>query len=229
MFLIASISYAMSIFIDVFAYHLKLNIHDKNNVRYLFSLINIFQFSARGFVLIFVPIMAYYTETVKNKEMVWEIILLSHLFVVIFLLPLFSNKFSFSFSIKIINILNFIFGKSKKINFSKIELDEDSLVNNKLKSNNLYFIIYAYISGFMFSFSATFLYFFSFSYPQKALTLSSYSQILNMFGVLLLVLLIDPRVMSSIDKGKGLQEIKLLTTCRIFVHISLIILLLLIK
>jgi hypothetical protein len=173
--------------------------------------------------------MAYYTETVKDKEMVWEIILLSHFFVIIFLLPLFSNKFSFLFSIKIVRSLNFIFGKSKKIELSKIEQSEDSLINNKLKFNNFYFVVFAYISGFMFSFSATFLYFFSFSYPQKALTLSSYSQILNMFGVLLLVLLIDPRVMSSIDKGKGLQEIKLLTTCRIFVHISLIILLLLIK
>ena len=69
----------------------------------------------------------------------------------------------------------------------------------------------------------------SFSYPQKALTLTSYSQILNMIGVLLLVLLIDPRIMSSIDKGEGSEEIKLLTTSRILVHITLVIILLLIK
>jgi hypothetical protein len=171
--------------------------------------------------------MAYYTETVKDKKMVWEIILLSHSFVIIFLLPLFSNKFSFSFSTKIIKVLNIIFGKSKKLNFSKIDQSEHGEIgiNSKSNFNNFYFVVSTFISGFMFSFSITFLYYLSFSYPQKALTLSSYSQILNMFGVLLQVLLIDPRVMSSIDKGKGSEEIKLLTTSRIFVHLSLIILL----
>lgn len=231
MFIIASISYAISIFIDVFAYHLKINIHDNNNVRYLFSLINIFQFSARAFVLIFVPIMAYYTETVKDKEMVWEITLLCHLFVVLFLLPLYSNKFSYVLSVKIIKILNIVFGKSKKLSFDKIE-QLDSEVNGiayKSKYSNLYFIVFTYIAGFMFSFSITFLYYLSFSFPQKALTLTSYSQILNMIGVLLLVLLIDPRIMSFIDKGKGYNEIKLLTTSRILVHLTLILLLFIIK
>jgi hypothetical protein len=231
MFIIASISYAISIFIDVFAYHLKLNIHDNNNVRYLFSLINIFQFSARAFVLIFIPIMAYYTETVKDKHIVWEITLLSHLFVVIILLPLYSNKFSHGFSLNIIKILNIIFGKSKKISFEKFEQIKPSETNtiNKSKFNKFYFVSFTFISGFMFSYSITFLYYLSFSYPQKALTLTSYSQILNMIGVLLLVLLIDPRIMSSIDKGEGSEEIKLLTTSRILVHITLVIILFLIK
>ena len=227
MFLIASFAYGMSIFIDVFTYHLKFNIHDNKNVRYLFSLINIFQFSARGFVLIFIPIMAYYTETIKNKDIVWEITLFSHFFVVLLLLPLYSNKFSYFFSKKIIQILNVIFGKSKEINYVKIDEITDKIndVDGDGGLNKYLFFSFSYISGFFFSFSITFLYFLSFSYPQKALTLTSYSQILNMFGVLLLVLLIDPKIMSSIDKGKGHQEIKLLTTSRILVHLSLILLL----
>jgi hypothetical protein len=231
MFIIAAISYAISIFIDVFSYHLKLNIHDNNNVRYLFSLINIFQFSARAFVLIYIPIMAYYTETVKDKNIVWEITLLSHLFVVVILLSLYSNKFSQALSINIIKILNIIFGKSKKISLKKLEEIKPRETNIIIKSkfNRFYFASFTFISGFMFSYSITFLYYLSFSYPQKALTLTSYSQILNMIGVLLLVLLIDPRIMSSIDKGEGSEEIKLLTTSRILVHITLLIILVLIK
>lgn len=227
MFLIASFAYAMSIFIDVFTYHLKFNIHDNKNVRYLFSLINIFQFSARAFVLIFVPIMAYYTETIKNKEIIWEITLLSHVFVVLLLLPLYSNKFSYFLSKKIIQILNVIFGKSKQINYVRIDdlVSDNNINGGKAGLNKYLFFSFTYMSGFLFSFSITFLYYLSFSYPQKALTLTSYSQILNMFGVLLLVLLIDPKIMSAIDKGEGHHEIKLLTTSRIFVHLSLILLL----
>jgi hypothetical protein len=228
MYILASISYAISIFIDVFSYHIKINIHDNKNVRYLFSLINIFQYSARAFVLIYVPIMAFYTETIKDKNIVWNVTLLSHCFVIIILIPLFSTKFSKLFSYKIIKILNYVFGKSVEINILERKAQKNINVK-KFKIEKLYFFIFTYISGFMFSFSVTFLYFLSFSYPQKALTLASYSQILNMFGVLMLVLLIDPKLMKIIDKGEGFDEIKLLTTSRIIVHFSLIILLFLIK
>jgi len=175
--------------------------------------------------------MAYYTETVKDKNIVWEITLLSHLFVVVILLSLYSNKFSQALSINIIKILNVIFGESRKMSLEKLDQIKPTEANtiNKSKFNKLFFVSFTFISGFMFSYSVTFLYYLSFSYPQKALTLTSYSQILNMIGVLLLVLLIDPRIMSSIDKGEGLEEIKLLTTSRILVHITLLIILLLIK
>jgi hypothetical protein len=50
-----------------------------------------------------------------------------------------------------------------------------------------------------------------------------------MVGSLLLILFIDPKIMSSIDNGEGQKEINILTRNRIYVHISLIILLFLIK
>lgn len=175
--------------------------------------------------------MAYYTETVKDKQVVWEITLLSHFFVIILLLPLYSEKFSRALSKKIIIIFNNVFGKSINMNFDDFaEMELNSIiVDENLKIDKAIILGLTYVSGFMFSFSITFLYYLSFSYPQKALTLTSISQILNMVGVLLLVLLIDPRIMSRIDEGKGHQEIILLTTSRVFVHITLIIILLLIK
>jgi hypothetical protein len=229
MYLIASISYAISIFIDVFSYHIKYNIHDLKNIRYLFSLINIFQFSARAFVLIFVPIMAYYTETLRNMNMVWEITFLSHLLVVLILLPLFSKKISYNCSRYIIEILNLLFGKSKNISFNYVKESNPNIGTVKHSYQKTYFFLLTFISGFLFSISITFLYYLSFFYPTKALTITSYSQILNMFGVLILVLLVDPKIMSSIDNGMGHEEIKLLTFSRVIVHISLMFILYIIK
>lgn len=231
MFLVASLCYAMSIFIDVFTYHLKCNIHDNKNLRYLFSLINIFQFSARAFVLVFIPIMAYYTETIKDIDVIWNITLLAHIFVILFLIPLYSKKFSVFLSHKIIFVLNYFLGKTKEITLIHLEDQPLEILETKKQKrlSGVYFFIVAYFSGFLFSFSITFLYYLSFFYPQKALTLTSYSQILNMVGTVLLLLLIDPKMMSSIDSGRGHAELKILTSSRILVHISLIILLFILK
>jgi hypothetical protein len=226
MFVIASITYAISIFIDIFTYHLKFHIHDRKNLRYIFSLINIFQYSARAFVLIYAPIMAYYTETVKDMTLVWQTTLMCHFFVILFILPLFSKKFSLEISKKVIVLLNIVFGKSKKISFENLKISEEIENEQGKKTKKYFFFIITYMSGFLFSFSTTFLFYLTFYYPTKALTLTSYSQIINMIGVLILVLLIDPKIMTAIDKGKGHEELKLLTTSRIFVHLSLIIILL---
>lgn len=229
MFVIASVTYAISIFIDVFTYHLKFHIHDGKNLRYIFSLINIFQYSARAFVLIYAPIMAYYTETVKDKSLVWEITLMCHFFVILFIFPLFSKNLSCKISKKIIVLLNILFGKSKNISLENLNISEEIENEREKRKNNYFFFIITFLSGFLFSFSTTFLFYLSFYYPTKALTLTSYSQIINMIGVLILVLIIDPKIMASIDKGKGYEELKLLTTSRIFVHLSLIVILLFIK
>lgn len=230
MFLLAAIAYGISIFIDVAVYHLKYHIHDIKNLRYLFSLINIFQYSARAFVLIFVPIMAYYTETVKDPFLVWQITVLAHFFVILLLLFLLSKRFSLFFSINIIKLLNRFFGKNKTIDLNvKYNGNNFNLIKSKTFLSKLMFSFNIFISGFMFSVGITFLYYLSFAYPQKALTLVSISQIINMFGSLILILLIDPKIMTSIDHGEGREEIKILTNSRIFVHICLIVLLVLIK
>jgi hypothetical protein len=230
MFLLAAISYGFSIFIDVAAYHLKLHVHDIKNLRYLFSLINVFQFSARAFVLIFIPMMAYYTETVKDMNLVWMITLYSHLFVILLLLPLLFKKFSFKFSIAVIMLLNRVLGKNKKLRLVKNlklenleDLPKERLISKILFSGSIF------ISGFFFSVGITFIYYLSFWYPEKSLTLVSYSQIINMIGSILLILFIDPKIMSSIDVGAGQKEINILTRNRIFVHIFLIFLLFVIK
>jgi hypothetical protein len=59
--------------------------------------------------------------------------------------------------------------------------------------------------------------------------LSSFTQIINMFGSLILILFIDPKIMSSIDNEKGYNEIVLLTISRVSVHVVLVVLLLIIK
>jgi hypothetical protein len=175
--------------------------------------------------------MAYYTETIKDIDIIWNITLVAHIFVIVLLVPLYSKKFSVFLSHKVIFVLNYFIGKSKGINLlhhQDVPLEAIETKRQK-RMSSFYFFIIAYFSGLFFSFSTTFLYYLSFFYPQKALTLTSYSQILNMVGTLLLLLLIDPKIMSSIDNGRGHAELKILTSSRILVHISLIILLYILK
>lgn len=226
MFIIAAIAYAVSIFIDVAVYHFKYYIQDDKNVRHLLSMINIFQYSARFFILIFTPIMSYLTEFVKDKEEVWFVTVLAHFFVLLFLLLLYSHRFNSWFSKKVINILNLFFGKSKPLELVLILKQKHT---PKSIFSDFYLFLTNYIAGFLFSVSITFLYFISFSFPQKALMLSSFTQIINMFGSMLLILFIDPRIMGAIDEGRGHQEIMILTTSRVLVHITLILILLYIK
>lgn len=226
MFIIAAIAYAFSIFIDVSVYHFKYYIQDTKNTRHLLSLINIFQYCSRGFILIFAPIMAFVTESVKDKEEVWLITIVAHFLVILFLLPLYSYRFTSSFSILVIEILNRFFGKSKPVQLEKIA-QRSSEVN--VFSKNWVLFATNYIAGFLFSISITFLYYVSFSFPQKALILSSMTQLINMFGSIILILFIDPRIMGAIDDGAGYKEIKILTTSRILVHITLVLILICIR
>lgn len=223
MFIIAAIAYAFSIFIDVSVYHFKYYIQDGKNVRHLLSLINIFQYCSRGFILIFIPIMAYVTESVKDKNEVWCITVVAHFLVVLFLLPLYSYKFTSFFALKVIIILNRFFGKSKPFTLEKIEKQSKKQIET-LSADWILFVI-NYIAAFLFSISITFLYYINFSYPQKALMLSSMTQVINMFGSVLLILLIDPKIMGAIDDGQGYKEIKILTTSRILAHVTLVLIL----
>ena len=225
MFSVAAIAYALSIFIDVSVYHFKYYIQDRKNLRHLLSLINIFQYTARGFILIFMPIMAYVTESIKDKNEVWFLTILAHFFVVLFLLPLYSHRFISFFSVKVIKILNLIFGKSKAISLEQIGKQSRNVENENSFSDKAILLSTCYVAGFLFSFSITFLYYISFSYPQKALMLSSMTQIINMFGSLLLILFIDPKIMGLIDDGGGYKEVRIITTSRILVHITLILIL----
>jgi hypothetical protein len=226
MFIIAAIAYAFSIFIDVSVYHFKYYIQDTKNTRHLLSLINIFQYCSRGFILIFAPIMAFVTESVKDKEEVWLITIVAHFLVIMFLLPLYSYRFTSSFSILVIEILNRFFGKSKPVQLENI-IQRSSEVN--VFSKNWVLFATNYIAGFLFSISITFLYYVSFSFPQKALILSSMTQLINMFGSIILILFIDPWIMGAIDDGAGYKEIKILTTSRILVHITLVLILICIR
>ena len=226
MFIIAAIAYAFSIFIDVSVYHFKYYIQDNKNTRHLLSLINIFQYCSRGFILIFAPIMAFVTESVKDKNEVWLIMIVAHFLVILFLLPLYSFRFTSSFSIVVIEILNRFFGKSKPVQLEKIRKHSREI---NLFSKNWVLFASNYIAGFLFSISITFLYYVSFSFPQKALILSSMTQLINMFGSIILILFIDPRIMGAIDDGAGYKEIKILTTSRILVHITLVLILIFIR
>ena len=224
LFIIAPLMYALSIFVDVFTYHLKYNLHDGKNYRYLFSLINVFQYSARGFILVFVPIMAYYTESVKDETLIWLMILLAHLLVILLIFPLYHRKYSLFLSRFIITHLNRLLGKKEYKKDFVVNLNPITTIEKQWHKADVLFFMFSLGAFLIYGFSMTFLYYIAYYYPQRALTLSSYSQILNMFGAMCILLFLDPRMMVSIDNGKGLKELNILTTSRIVAHFIIIIL-----
>lgn len=50
-----------------------------------------------------------------------------------------------------------------------------------------------------------------------------------MFGSMLIILFIDPRIMGAIDDGGGNKEIHILTSTRILVRITLVLILIFIR
>ena len=228
LFIIAPLMYALSIFVDVFTYHLKYNLHDGKNYRYLFSLINVFQYSARGFILVFVPIMAYYTESVKDETLIWLMILLAHLLVILLIFPLYHRKYSLFLSRFIITHLNRLLGKKEYKKDFVVNLNPITTIEKQWHKADVLFFMFSLGAFLIYGFSMTFLYYIAYYYPQRALTLSSYSQILNMFGAMCILLFLDRRMMVSIDNGKGLKELNILTTSRIVAHFILIIILMVI-
>lgn len=228
MFIVAAIAYAISIFIDVFVYHLKYQIDVSNDFRYNFSLINIFQYSARLFILIFSPILAYYAEKINDKNLVINTIILSHFFTMIVLFLLIDSRFSLKMASIILKLLSRLVNKKKIVNLNLVisNIKTDYFFKNK---KHIIFVILVFISGFCFSFSVTFTYLFYFYYKNYILLIFSFSQIINMVGSLINILIVDPRLMMKIDNNNGDYYIKLLTKTRFFVHFIIFLFLLILK
>jgi hypothetical protein len=224
MYIIAALAYAISIFIDVFVYHLKFRVQVEHNYRYSFSLIYIFQYSARFFILIFTPIISFYTEKINNIEIVIDTLLLCHFFTLLMLLLINNNKISVNISKIIYNILSLLVYKNKKSSFNIIESKISIEKKDVFQKRNLIFISLVFISGLCFSSSITFTYLFYFYYKHSILLIISISQFVNMFGSIINLLIIDPRLMIKIDNNDGYFFVKALTKTRILVHLFLILL-----
>ncbi|MFK7049189.1 hypothetical protein V3Q77_04730 [Flavobacterium davisii] len=171
--------------------------------------------------------MAYLSENIRDQDLVWWATLLCQVVVIIFLVPTFICKYTLTLSYKVFNIINTIVGKKHLIQFHKPNIQHYSLedIFFSLRSNIMFFL-FSFISGIVFSFSTTFIYYFSFFYKNNILMMSSVSQFLNMFGAMSILLKIDPIIMKAIDRNEGLLEIYLLTLSRILGHIFLVIILL---
>lgn len=229
MYIIAAFLYAVSIFIDIFTYHLKNNIRDDINIRYIFSLINIFQYIARGFVLMFAPIMSFYTENIKDQNLIWISTLFCQIFVVIILLPTFNSVFSSKLSLFFLNTIHKVLGSKVDLNIKLYSPSSARKISFSTIRNNGIFFCLAILAGFVFSVSITFIYYFSFYFPNNILMMSSISQFLNMIGAISLLMVIDPKIMKAIDNADATLEIHLYTISRIIVHVILIFLLFLLK
>ena len=230
LYILAGICYSISILIDVFVWHLRYYFRFKTNLMYIMSLIIIFQFIARGFILIFNPVMSYLTDKLQNPNSVWGATMMSHLFVLIFLILTFNVKLSKKAAYLIILVLS----KNQEIQVLPIESSSMwiSELLKKSRSEKLkyfYFVFFAIIASAFYALGISFLYFLSFSYKNEILILNSFTQIVNMFGTLIFLLYIDPIIYRAFDRKEGFIEINLYALSRMMAHLFIIMVLLIMK
>ena len=227
---IAALLYAISVYIDVFVWHFRYYSYHNENNRYLISLSNILQYSARGFILIYAPIMAFFTEKFQDKSMIFWTTILAHFFVILLVYSTLSTKLSSTLSHMALKFLNFY----------KIPIETTSIVNaniNKVKETKIasrqqtkhFFLIISTLASFLFATGGSMIYYFSFHFPNRILFMTSQSQIINMMGTLAFVLFIDPTISKALDANKGFWEIKKYSISRIIAHSLMIVGLLLIN
>lgn len=219
---VGCLSYAISIFIDVFVWHFRFyTFHEANN-RYLVSMSNILQYSARAFILLFGPIMAYYTEKYNNLDIIFWSTVVSHVIVIVLVLVTLNAAFCSKLSALLLKMLNFhkvpLDHKMVKVNILKAA-DEISVFRmGKYKMLTLA----CTAASFFFAVGGSLIYYLSFYFPKRVLFMTTQAQIINMFGTLLFVLLIDPTISKQMDVNKGYAEIRVYTYARILAHILLI-------
>jgi len=212
------ICYPVSMFFDISVYNLKFILRKESNFRYWMSTIQVFQYCARVSMVIFIPAMSYLTETYNDFDLIFNITVIIHFIAaIIILLSLFFFTGVNQINLFIIKIINRFTGNE---NISDgFELKKISYgLPTKIFKRKLF--ITSIISHFFIAISMTYIYVVSFYFRDFILTLNSFTQILNMVAMSLLLIVIDPRVMSSFDrKGGGEDQIKVIYFSRTLSHL----------
>jgi len=222
------ICYPLSMFFDIGVYNLKFILKKESNFRYWMSIIQVFQYFARIFMVIFIPAMSYLTEVYKDSNLIFNISISVHFIsalLITFSLILFSKVNQVNlFLVKIIN--SFTGKENISDGFKAKEL------SNKFPSNifTRKLFITSFISHFFVAISMTYIYVVSFYFRDLILTLNSFTQILNMIAIAILLIVVDPRVMVSFDKkGGGEVQLKVIYISRVLAHLLVGVLFVIIK
>lgn len=215
----AAIAYPLSIFIDCSIYNLRFLLIGKQGVKYWLSMLTIYQYIARFFMLIFVPTTAYLTESFQSLETTSTVLVTAH-FGVIIILTL-SIRFFKSTSMLSLFIVQKLSINSSKDNVNEAFLSPINIVDpinfKEKKAINLF--VSSLTSQFLVSISMTLIFILNFLHRDSILFYNSLMQALNMCASIILFIYIDPIVMSSFDKEyKGQNNIKIIYYSRILAH-----------
>lgn len=211
------ICYPASMFFDITVYNLKFILKKDSNFRYWMSTIQVFQYSARLFMVIFIPAMSYLTEAYNDFNLIINITVVIHFAAaIIILLSLFFFTKVNQISLFFIKIINRFTGNEKISDGFELKKINYGFPTNLFKRK---LFITSFISHFFVAISMTYIYIVSFYFRDLILTLNSFTQILNMIAISLLLIIVDPRVMKSFDrKGAGDDQIKVIYLSRTLAH-----------
>ena len=216
----AAISYPLSIFIDVSVYNLRFLLIGKKGVKYWLSQLTVYQYIARFFMLIFIPITAYITESFQSLETTSAILITAH-FGVIIILGLSINFFKSTSKLCLFFVQKLNFNKNTN-SLSDAFLLPIGLIEsfNLLKPDSIKLFLSSLISQFLISISMTVIFILNFIYRDSILFFNSLTQGLNMFASIILFLYIDPKVMQSFDREYGGQNnLKIIYYSRMIAHL----------
>ena len=212
------VCYPISMLFDISVYNLKFILKKESNFKYWMSIIQVFQYFARIFMVIFIPAMSYLTEVYKDYNLVFNISISIHFIsalLIAFSLILFSKVNQVN--LFLVKRINFFTGKQNISEGFKAKGLSNNFPSN-IFARKLFFT--SFISHFFVAISMTYIYVVSFYFRDLILTLNSFTQILNMIAIALLLIVVDPRVMVSFDrKGGGDDEIKVIYISRILAHL----------
>lgn len=215
----ALLSYPLSIFIDASAYNLKRLLKKGAEARYWLSVIYIYQYTARVFMVVFIPSMSLSTENFGDFNFISVIIISIQLATALILIvSAIKLRIVDNLAMRVLAFLAYFTGKN---NIDKsFDRSRELAVKSTLSavfSNKLFYM--SFLSQALVGFSMTFIYVFSFYYPNNILFLNSVTQILNMFAVSILLIFIDPYVMGKFDSiGSGKEELLLIYVSRGLAH-----------
>lgn len=215
----AGFAYPISILIDCSIYNLRFLLVAKEGVKYWLSILTVYQYSARFFMLIFIPTTAYITEQFQSYQTTFSILFIAHIGVTI-LLGI-SVRFFKLTSIIGLQLIKIISLRSQKNSFQEaffVPIQLNSPLSFKQENAKKLFIS-SLASQFMISLSMTLIFVLNFINRDSILFYNSLMQALNMFASILLFLFIDPIVMKSFErKYEGQNNLKILYYSRILAH-----------
>lgn len=196
------IALAVSFFIETSSWWIRIYA-SANNVGQYISSSNIYLYGGRFFALVFSLLLAIEIESGSNSFNIAVLFCISFFASALLQIPLFHHK-SRLFLIKNLSVL-------LSLPSSKFETFEEN-VSDEFEINNLFTATLA--STILFSIGISMPLFIASIFVENRLVISNLGQLINSFGMIILLFFVDKKLYSSLDNGYLFQTVQVYSLAR---------------